>query len=218
MARPKLTLFLDVVSPFAYMAFYVTKTSPIFKQCDVSYVPIFLGGVMKACGNTPPIEIKNKAEWIGLERSRWAKRFNIPMADKNPEPFPQLTLHTMRAMCAVALLCPDKMDDCFSALYEAFWIQRQSISKPEVFGPVYAKVLGEEQAKQVLEKAGSAEAKKLLTDNTNMAFNEGAFGLPWFVATNAAGEKAGFWGFDHLGQVIEHLGLERKEDGFRAML
>lgn len=27
MARPKLTLFLDVVSPFAYMAFYITKVS-----------------------------------------------------------------------------------------------------------------------------------------------------------------------------------------------
>lgn len=27
MARPKLTLFLDVISPFAYMAYYVTKVS-----------------------------------------------------------------------------------------------------------------------------------------------------------------------------------------------
>lgn len=25
MARPKLTLYLDIVSPFAYMAFYITK-------------------------------------------------------------------------------------------------------------------------------------------------------------------------------------------------
>ena len=45
--------------------------------------------------------------------------------------------------------------------------------------------------------------------NTDRALEEGAFGLPWFVATNAKGETEGFWGFDHLGLVIEHLGLER---------
>jgi len=60
MARPKLTLFLDVVSPFAYIAYHITRHSPIFKQCEVSYVPILLGAVMKECGNTPPIEIKSK--------------------------------------------------------------------------------------------------------------------------------------------------------------
>merc|ERR1712070_1322164 len=47
---------------------------------------------------------------------------------------------------------------------------------------------------------------------------EGAFGLPWFVATDAQGRKEGFWGFDHLGQVVDHLGLERVGDGYRAML
>lgn len=64
---------------------------------------------------------------------------------------------------------------------------------------------------------------------------DGAFGLPWFVgesylaslypqarltvvtATNTQGQTEGFWGFDHLGQVIEHLGLERGND-LRAML
>lgn len=126
MTRPKLTLFVDIVSPFAYLAFYITRVghgsysqastkisnflenllrrflfpilhhdlsrqapnviplnstsllysgipfscshsiadspsqhSPVFKQCDLSYVPIFLGGVMKACGNTAPINIKS---------------------------------------------------------------------------------------------------------------------------------------------------------------
>ena len=30
MPRPQLTLFLDVVSPFAYLAFYVTKVREVF--------------------------------------------------------------------------------------------------------------------------------------------------------------------------------------------
>lgn len=90
----------------------------------------------------------------------------------------------------------------------------------------------------------SDEAKKLLSANTNKALEEGAFGLPWFVgmhsssdrplpsrlslltvaATNADGKKECYWGFDHFGMVVEHLGLERpmsgtaNEPGWRAML
>ncbi len=37
---------------------------------------------MQACGNIPPINIKNKGEWINIERLRWAKQFNIPICEK----------------------------------------------------------------------------------------------------------------------------------------
>ena len=49
----------------------------------------------------------------------------------------------------------------------------------------------------------------------------GAFG----IATNAKGETEYFWGFDHLGQVVDHLGIDRPaaggvggEGGWKAML
>jgi hypothetical protein len=33
------------------------------------------------------------------------------------------------------------------------------------------------------------------------------------------GEKEAFWGVDHIGQVVEHLELPRKDEpGLRAML
>jgi 2-hydroxychromene-2-carboxylate isomerase len=57
------------------------------------------------------------------------------------------------------------------------------------------------------------EARGLLSANTERAMKEGAFGLPWLVATNSADEKESFWGFDHLGQVVEFLGLERSSRG-----
>lgn len=61
-SKPKLTLFVDIVSPFAYMAFYVLQKSAAFKQVDITYIPIFLGGVMKACDNRPPISITSMFE------------------------------------------------------------------------------------------------------------------------------------------------------------
>lgn len=76
MVAPKITLYVDIVSPFAYIAFHVLKVcaycpsfhdiililqnSPTFAKCTVTYVPILLGGLMQATGNNPPINIKSK--------------------------------------------------------------------------------------------------------------------------------------------------------------
>ena len=56
-------------------------------------------------------------------------------------------------------------------------------------------------------KSHSEEIKQLLRRNTQNAIESGVCGLPWFIATNSAGEKDVFWGFDHLGQVVTFLGL-----------
>jgi hypothetical protein len=37
------------------------QNDPVFASCDITYIPIFLGGVMKACGNPPPIGIKSRS-------------------------------------------------------------------------------------------------------------------------------------------------------------
>ncbi|TVY15332.1 hypothetical protein LARI1_G005029, partial [Lachnellula arida] len=167
---PKLTLYVDTVSPFAYLAYYITRYffitvnsdkygdtvirnsqplpcidwgfglnlvsgrelidgmeqhDPAFSKCDVEYVPMFLGGVMKACGNTPPINIKNKDKWINTERVRWARFFGIPMTAHMPDGFPPLTLTIMRALCAVTVLEPgqEALVACLDALFAAYWVR-----------------------------------------------------------------------------------------------
>ncbi|PNS20527.1 2-hydroxychromene-2-carboxylate isomerase [Sphaceloma murrayae] len=217
MARPKLTLYLDVVSPFGYLAFHVIHNSPIFKSCDVKYVPILLGGVMKACANTPPIKIKNKDKWINQDRLRWARMFNIPVAQDSPKGFPHNTVSPMRALAALEQADPSKLAPAFMELYKAYWVQGQPIDKPDVFGPALEKALGKDEAKKYLDAIATPEAKAHLIKNTEQAVENGAFGMPWMLATNSKGETEGFWGFDHLGQVVEYLGLERG-DGLRAML
>jgi hypothetical protein len=39
----------------------------------------------------------------------------------------------------------------------------------------------DEEAKKVLERTKTDEVKKVLTQNTDKAFQDGAFGLPYFV-------------------------------------
>ncbi|KAJ5610506.1 hypothetical protein N7510_007225 [Penicillium lagena] len=220
MSAPKITLYVDVVSPFAYIAFYVLKNSPTFAQCKVQYVPVLLGGLMQTCGNTPPIRIKNKDKWINEERLRWAKYFSVPMCATTPEGFPVRTLAVQRAMCAVSQKSPAEVESVLDALYRSFWVERNSkIGEPEGFTPVLEGVLGKQVAQDVLSAMGQPDVKNILTSNTDQAFKTGAFGLPWFECTNSKGETEGFWGIDHLGQVVDFLGLDRNLDkGFRAVL
>jgi 2-hydroxychromene-2-carboxylate isomerase len=35
------------------------QTSPAFAQCEIKFVPMFLGGIMQATGNKPPVTIKS---------------------------------------------------------------------------------------------------------------------------------------------------------------
>ncbi|PMD35469.1 HCCA isomerase/glutathione S-transferase kappa [Hyaloscypha variabilis F] len=223
MAGPKLTLYVDTVSPFAYEAYYILRNDPVFKNCEITYVPIFLGGVMKACGNTAPINIKNKDKWINVERVRWARLFSIPMRENVPDGFPPLTLLVMRALCALTLLYPgneeqEKLTKVLDVLYHEYWCEHKKTNEKEVLAELLTRVLGEGDSRKVMEMAGK-EGKELLGKNTDKALADGAFGLPWFVATNGDGKTETFWGVDHLGQVTAHLGLEQpKIGGWKAML
>lgn len=44
--KPAITLYLDTVSPFAYEAYYILRHDAAFEDCQVTFVPIFLGGLM----------------------------------------------------------------------------------------------------------------------------------------------------------------------------
>jgi len=224
MGGPKIKFYVDIISPFAYLAMHILRTSPVFQPCEITYVPVLLGGILKATGNTPPLYIKNKVEWISKERVRWVQQFNIPIAPTMPNPFPVSTVAPQRTLVAVSLLAPEKLADCIHALYCAYFIDLKNVSKVEDFSPALESVLGEDMTKEVLEKSTTDEVKKGMIENTEAALADGAFGLPWFVATNSRGQTECYWGFDHLGQVADHLGLEKPkpgsagEGGWKAML
>ncbi|KIW03215.1 hypothetical protein, variant [Verruconis gallopava] len=177
---------------------------------------------MHKCDNRTPLAITNKDRWINKERVRLARSFDIPMCDAVPDGFPMNTLATQRALTALNMQMPERFPDALAAFYHALWCDRQPIHKPEVAIPILARTLqmSDVEAKALFERGSEPEVKSLLTKNTELAFEEGAFGLPWFVATNSDGEKDSFWGFDRIGQVVDHLGLGRPNDkrGWQAML
>ncbi|CAJ2510679.1 Uu.00g063040.m01.CDS01 [Anthostomella pinea] len=209
-AAKKVTLFVDVVSPFAYEAFHILRNDAAFRNVQVTYVPIFLGGLMKACGNTAPIQIKNKDKWVNRERVRWAQAFAIPMTAASPPDFPPNTVHVMRVLCQIA--SQDQLAQTLARLFHALWVEHRAVASADVFAPVLREVLGPAEAERVLA-AATTTGKATLKENTDRAFAAGAFGLPWMECTNSAGATEGFWGVDHLGQVLQFLGLEKPSQG-----
>ena len=140
----------------------------------------------------------DKGQWVGKERLRWAKLFNIPMAEQMPPNFPQNTIQAQRALTAVSLLQPERLCDAIAALYNMSFAERQEIHRFEHVWPVFAKMFGDTAAKEIMDKvsdcpsigrrnrfiqiqATSDEVKKLLTAKTEEALAEGSFGLPWYM-------------------------------------
>ncbi|KAK4190299.1 thioredoxin-like protein [Podospora australis] len=217
--KPKITLYVDTVSPFAYEAYHILRNDPVFKGVEVTYIPIFLGGLMHKCGNTAPIKIKNKDKWINLERLRWAQNFSVPMASGLPPDFPAPTLPIMR--CLAALQSQEQLTKALDVLFSKHWVDCVATHIPDTLKSILVELFGAGEADAILEKSKN-EAKAKLIANTDKAFDDGAFGLPWMTCTNSDGKTEGFWGVDHLGQVVQFLGLKGSvgagDKGWRAVL
>lgn len=154
----------------------------------------------------------------------------MPIAAEAPPGFPPLTLGAMRAVCALGAdggggprpqhspAAQEAIAAALDALYEAYWVRGRDVADAAVRADVLG-AAGVLAAAAASSSGGEGEGKRILLENTDRAFAEGAFGLPWMVCENDKGEKEGFWGCDHLGCVLDFLGIERPRAGsWRAML
>ena len=68
----RLEYFFDYVSPFSYLADTQLaghrSSAPVPRS---STGPFFLGGVMKASKNSPPITVPNKGKYMFSDITRW---------------------------------------------------------------------------------------------------------------------------------------------------
>jgi 2-hydroxychromene-2-carboxylate isomerase len=66
--------------------------------------------------------------------------------------------------------------------WENFWVHWSDPMKPENLQAMVRTIVGsDEEAQKVIERTKSDEVKNVLSENTQKAFKDGAFGLPWFV-------------------------------------
>ncbi len=167
----------DFGSPNAYLAHKVIPEIERRTGVRFQYVPVLLGGLFKLTGNRSPAEafagIKNKLAYEGLETRRFVQRHGIAGFASNPY-FPVNTLRIMRG--AVAAQGLGVFEAYADAVFHHMWEAPKKMDDPEVI----AAALTESglDAQVLMAKAEDPEVKQALIDNTNAAFEAGAFGSP----------------------------------------
>lgn len=145
------------------------------------------------------------------------------MSQGYPAGFPKPTIPVQRFLTSLWMEekegKQERLVKVLDTLYEALWTEPNDadVVDPKGFSRVLAPVIEEDVIKKHVEKMTSPEVKKQLIQNTDRSFQDGAFGLPWFHCQNPSGEVEGFWGFDHLGQVVRFMELDGKGE-VRALL
>jgi 2-hydroxychromene-2-carboxylate isomerase len=188
-----LEFYFDFGSPTAYLAH--KRLRQLEQQYDLSvrYVPMLLGGVFKATGNTSPVAIPAKGKYM-LEQDlpRFARRYDVEL-NFNPH-FPINTLNLMRAAIAAQRL--DVFGDYVDAVYDAVWVQGKNMGDPAVVSQVLA--AAGLDAGALIALSQDPEVKAELARNTEAAVARGVFGAPTLFMDGAM-----YFGQDRL-DFIEH--------------
>lgn len=190
-----LDFYFDFGSPTTYLAH--KRLQQLSKQypLEVNYIPILLGGIFKSTGNTSPVAIPAKGQYM-LEHDlpRFAARYNVEL-NFNPH-FPINTLTLMRAAIAAQhLKC---IDDYLDPVFNAVWVQQKNMGDPEVVGEVLTGA-GLDTAALLL-KAQDPAVKAELVANTEAAVARGVFGAPTLFMDGAM-----YFGQDRLDFIEEVL-------------
>jgi len=188
--------FFDFVSPTAFIAHEVLPKIVDRAGAALTYRPMFLGGVMKATGNSPPAMVPAKGAWMAQDLSRWCKKYGVSYAF-NPN-FPMNTLAAMRGACAIQ--DQDQFGPYVDAMFKAAWQDEANLGDPEVIAKIVSDL--DMDAEEFAGLCQKPQWKQKLKANTDEAVERGAFGAP----TIFVGDEL-FFGQDRLFMVSEALGV-----------
>ena len=193
------TFYFDFGSPNAFLAHRVIPAIEARTGAKFQYVPILLGGLFKLTGNQSPMTafagIRNKPEYDLLEMRRFIAGHGIDDFRFNPH-FPINTLQLMR--CAVAAQSLGVFDAYVDLVYDDIWVRGHDMGMPDIVS-ASLKEAGL-PANALVDLAQSGGVKQQLLDNTQAAFDNGAFGSPTFLVGSDL-----YFGKDRLRDVEEAL-------------
>ncbi|GAA5908992.1 uncharacterized protein JCM6883_002574 [Sporobolomyces salmoneus] len=210
----QITICLDIVSPWSYFAYYILKRYRKAWDFELIIKPYFLGGVMQASGNQPPLKIKNKGIWMNkVDLPLFAEMSGIPYTF--PETFPINTIHIMRFLRAVEQAQPEKLEQTTDFFWELVWNRKEGPTAKDAIDPsffskklVSANVFTEEEVKKLVELSQSGEIKDALKNEAGKLVEEkGAFGFPWIIVEKDSGKRS-FFGADRFEHIAFYLGKE----------
>ncbi len=181
----------DFGSPTTYLA-HKRLAAVIARGAKVEYVPVLLGGIFKATGNSSPAMVPAKGRYMNADMARFAKREGFVLAF-NPH-FPINTIQMMRI--AAGLVGRAEFAPYVDAVFDAMWAEPRNLGDPAELGA--ALTSAGLDASALLALADDPAAKDRLKTATEAAVVRGVFGAPTFFVD---GEM--YFGQDRLDWVEE---------------
>lgn len=183
----KTTWYFDFISPFAYLQ--LARFTELPQNLDINLKPVLFGSLLKHWGQLGPAEIPPKRRFV-YRFFKWnADRLDLPfiMPPSHPyNPLPALRL------CVAAGSQLHQVKEIFNVIYG------QGIQPDSAVGiQAIAKAVGITDPDTVINDQA---VKQKLRENTELAINEGVFGVPSFVVNNEV-----FWGGDATEMLLDYL-------------
>jgi 2-hydroxychromene-2-carboxylate isomerase len=186
----------DFYFDFGSLAAYLAHTQ-LPKMCaetgaSVNLLPMLLGGVFQATGNSSPMTVPAKGRYVFVDFKRFADGYGVPL-NMNPH-FPIITTTLMRMVTALQMHKDPRMQNFMDAVYRAIWVDSLNMNDPAIVGQVLTDAGFDAAA--LLAMANDQATKDQLKAVTMKAVERGVFGAPSFFV----GEEM-FWGQDRMEQV-----------------
>lgn len=204
----KVDFYYDIVSPYSFIAFEYLNNKADDWHLDINYCPFFLGGVMKATGNSGPIFLAAKAPYLLLDIHRQARFHNLPM--KIPMGYPCTNLTTQRFLTAVKVEDPSLLAPLNHALWIRHFGEGKSVNLPKDI-QICSEQAGIPQSKadRWIEQIQHQDIKDKLKATTQEAVDRGAFGAPtFFIQKDGKEDWVMFFGSDRMHLVKEYLKVQ----------
>ncbi|CAE6397482.1 unnamed protein product [Rhizoctonia solani] len=218
MVPPRISVKLcyDIVSPYSYLAFESLTRYRDLWNIDLELCPYFLGGVMVAANNRPPMSVKLKGQYLSQEVKRLGEEagLNITVAWINNPPNTMGVARFLRAYKEVS--SPTELENITRHLFVEMFSKETPPSDPAFFGSLIPDLIPEDKFKEVLARSGSQEIKDLVkTESAALVKDYGAFGFPWIIVRRGDGITRSFFGSDRFANMAWWLGSEYKWQGPR---
>ena len=195
----QMQFLFDFGSPNAFLVHLAIPANEQRTGVRFAYTPILLGGLFKLTGNQSPATafggIRNKPEYNQLEMRRFIARYRIDDFVFNPH-FPVNTLQLMRGAVAAQELAV--FEPYVDTVFAAMWTEGLDMGQPDVVTARFA--AADLPVEDLFARSQTPEVKQRLLDNTQTAFERGAFGSPSFLV----GDEL-YFGKDRLGEVEEEI-------------
>jgi 2-hydroxychromene-2-carboxylate isomerase len=185
-----ITFYLDVISPFAYLAFEALPETLMGLSYSVTYQPVFLGGLLKHHGQLGPAEVPPKRDWTYRHVLWLAHRQGVPLQMPAVHPFNPLALLRLAVACSERGY-PNRY--VCETLLRHVWKGGADANDATRLDALA------QQLAPARDPAGE-DVKAQLKAHTDDAIAKGVFGVPAFEVDGKV-----FWGLDALPMLRAYL-------------